>query len=154
MGAKRRTRSRKRDFLFLVAAGSLPVVTPESLSRLRPVAKAVKQCRRQVATVKAEVSAADAEADSLDRQIASALTARGHKDLATAMDQVGGLVSQLRRRVQADERLDQMTLYQQELEEQSRGLLDRQLLTILLASLTTKPERNSFRDSGSSSLTP
>jgi uncharacterized protein YhaN len=49
-------------------------------------------------------------------------------DLATAIDRSGSVVAQLRRRIQLDERLDQMTGYQTELEGQSRGLLDHQLL--------------------------
>jgi uncharacterized protein YhaN len=49
-------------------------------------------------------------------------------DLAAAIDHAGSVVAQLRRSVQLDERLEQMTGYQTELEEQSRHLLDRQLL--------------------------
>ena len=51
-------------------------------------------------------------------------------DLAAAMDRAGSLVSQLRRRVQIDERLDQLARYQTELEERSRRLVDRQLLPV------------------------
>ncbi len=119
---------RRLGFDERVTVSSLPVVTPESMSRLRPAAKALKQCRRQVTAVKEEVAAAGDEADSLDRQIASALTAQGHTDLTTAMDQAGSLVAQLRRRVQVDERLDQMTQYEKELEQQIRRLAQRQIL--------------------------
>ncbi len=71
---------------------------------------------------------ANETAHSLTQQIESALTARGQSDLAAALDRAGGLVSQFRRRVQLDERLDQLGRYQAELEERGRQLMDRQML--------------------------
>ena len=50
--------------------------------------------------------------------------------LAEAIDRAGERVSQLRRRLQLDERLDEMTRYQNELEDQSRRLVDRPLLPV------------------------
>ena len=75
-------------------------------------------------------AAANETAQSLAQQIESALAARGQSDLAAAMDRAGGLVSQFRRRVQLDERLDQLGRYQVELEERGRQLLDRQMLPV------------------------
>ena len=111
-------------------ADALPAVSARSLATLRPPAKAMKLCRGQLEEANRQQATARETAESLDRQIEAALTARGESDLADAMDRSGGRAAQLRRRVQIDERLDQMTLYQQELEEQSRGLVDRQLLPV------------------------
>ena len=117
-------------------AGALPTFSAKALAALRSPAKTLQECHRRRA--EAAQTAADAKeaVDSLTRQIDSALSARGERDLAGAMDRAGNLVSQLRRRVQVDERLDQLSRYQSELEERGRQLVDRQLLPVwVLAGL-------------------
>ena len=51
------------------------------------------------------------------REIEQALAAKGQKELGPALEQAGQLVSQLRRRVQIDDRLDRMTRQHADLEE-------------------------------------
>jgi len=113
-----------------IGPDTLPVISAGSLSRLRPPARAMKRCRRRMSEAEQQAAAAGQNAETLSGQITAALSPREQSDLAAALDEAGNLVSQLRRRVQIDERLDQMTLYQTELEEQSRRLLDRQLLPV------------------------
>ena len=58
--------------------------------------------------------------------------------MPAAIDRAGSLVAQLRRRLQLDQRLDQMAASKQELERQSRRLLVRRLPSSgLLAGLGT-----------------
>ena len=109
---------------------TLPVISARSVSRLRPPARAMKRSRRRISEARQRAAAAHQNAESLSQQIAAALSQRGQSDLAGALDEAGSLASQLRRRLQIDQRLDQMTLYQTELEEQSRHLLNRQLLPV------------------------
>ncbi len=109
---------------------TLPVLSAGSLARLRPPARAIKQCRRRIGEAGKQAAAAGQTAESLSAELSAALAQRNQNDLATALDAAGNLTSQLRRRVQLDERLDQMALYQKELEEQSRRLLDRQLMPL------------------------
>jgi len=112
------------------ATGPLPDLSPWVISTLRVPGRSLKQCRQQLGEAKQAMAAAEENARSLDRQIESALAPRDRRDLAEAMDQAGNLVAQLRRRVQTDERLDQMSRYREELDEQSRRLVDRQLLPV------------------------
>ncbi len=115
---------------------SLPVISPRSLSVLRSPAGVLKQCRRRLSEAKQETATANENAESLSRQIEAALAARGQTDLAEVMDAAGSRVAQFRRRIQLDERLDEMTRYQTELEQQSRRFVDRQLLPLwVLAGL-------------------
>ena len=115
---------------------SLPTVSTASLAALRPPAKRLKQCRERLDKAKQEAAEASEEAQSLARQIEASLSACEQSDLAVALDSAGNLASQFRRRVQVDERLDELTRYQAELEEQSRRLIDRQLLPVwVLAGL-------------------
>jgi len=109
---------------------SLPVLSAARISMLRMPAKRVNQSHRRLKDAKQSALAAQQATESLARRIASALATCGQSDLSTAMDRSGGMVSQLRRRVQIDERLDQLARYQVELEEKSRYLVDRQLLPI------------------------
>jgi uncharacterized protein YhaN len=108
----------------------LPAISAKAILPLRSPANLMRQCRQRFKEAQEAAATAQQSAESLGRQIASALTARGERDLASAMDRAGGLVSQFRRRVQLDERFDQLARYQVELEDRSRRLTDRQLLPV------------------------
>ena len=108
----------------------LPAFSAKMLAPLRSPARQLRQCHQRLQEAQQAVATARETADSLARQIESALAARGETDLAAAMDRAGGLASQCRRRVQLDERLDQLARYQIELEERSRRLVDRQILPV------------------------
>ncbi len=112
----------------VVKHGDLPSVPQRLVTQLRPLAKSIRQSRQGLAEAEAQAAAAEELTRSLSDRIAAALAARGEHDLAPAMDRAGELVSQLRRRRQIDKRLEEMESYRTELEEQSRSLLDRQML--------------------------
>ena len=108
--------------------GSLPSVSSRLVAQLRPLAKNIRQSRQSLAESQAQAAAAGESTRSLSDRISAALAARGEQDLTQAMDRTGNLVAQLRRRSQVDKRLEEMEAYRTELEEQSRSLLDRQML--------------------------
>ncbi len=110
--------------------GALPRISAGTLSAMRPPARTMRGHRQDLVKAKQAVTDANETARSLVRQIEAGLAARGRRDLAEAMDCAGELVSQLRRRLQIDERLDEMGRYQTELEGQSRQLVDRQMLPV------------------------
>lgn len=107
-----------------------PAVSRRTLPALRPAARALRQCRRGMIEARREATAAEQTAESLSRQLAAALSGRGESDLAAAIDGVGNRVAQLRRRLQADERLDEMDRYQRQLQQQSRRLVGRGQLPV------------------------
>ncbi len=107
---------------------ALTAVSARSLHALRPAARAAKQCRQELLDAQAEVAAAEESAQTHARQVEAALSARGQTNLAEAVDAAGNLVSLLRRRLQVDQRLDDMIDCQTDLEDRSRRLLGRQLL--------------------------
>jgi len=135
---------------------SLARFSPRSLGRLHGPGRAMEKVSAQAQRAEREVAAAQETAAALARQLDAALAQTGTPrpaavqpgetpagypapaggDLAAAIDHAGSVVAQLRRSMQLDERLEQMTRYQTELEEQSRHLLDRQLLPVwVLAGL-------------------
>jgi len=108
----------------------LPTVSARTLSMLRPKAKALRLCRQRVIEARQQVATVKETAKALAQQIETALSAGNHSDLATALDGAGNLVAQLRRRLQTDGRIEEMTRYQRELEDQSRRLIGRQMLPV------------------------
>ncbi|MFH1265156.1 MAG: AAA family ATPase, partial [Planctomycetota bacterium] len=109
---------------------TLPSISASSLRALRLPARELRQCRGRLQEAQQEIDTARNTSESLAAQIETALSARGERNLAEAIDRTGSLVGQLRRLGQIDERLDQMDRYQVDLEEQSRDLLQRQVLPV------------------------
>ncbi len=105
-----------------------PAGTGSLAKRLRPAARALSGPQERLTAAQHDQAQAAREAESFASQIAKALDGVKHKELAPALEQAGNLVAQLRRRVQADERLSQLASHENELAEQTRTLLDRQLL--------------------------
>ncbi|MEX0712066.1 MAG: AAA family ATPase [Pirellulales bacterium] len=99
-----------------------------SMAALRSAGRTAREPRRRLREARSQMDQAAETAQTLAAEIRSALSGRPEKDLAKALERAGGLVTQLRRRVQLDDRLAQMGRHQVELETQSRHLLDRQLL--------------------------
>jgi uncharacterized protein YhaN len=108
----------------------LPAFSAKMLAPLQAPGKQLCACRRRAVEADRAAAAAHETAQSLARQIQSALATRGQSDLTAALDRAGGLVLQLRRRVQLDERLDQLGRHQTDLDERGRQLLDRQMLPL------------------------
>lgn len=116
--------------------GGFSALSSRSLMALRYPGKAVGRYRRQLEQAKQEVAAARETVQKTTAQVEAALASRGEKDLVQATERVGAQVTQLRRRVQLDERIEQMGRYHAELEDQIHCLLQRQFLPVpLLAGL-------------------
>lgn len=116
--------------------GGLASLSSRSLMALRSPGRAVSRYRRQLEEAKQEVAKAREMSQTLTVQVDNALKGRGDKDLTQATDRIGALVTQLRRRVQLDERIEQMGRYLAESEEQCHQLLQHQLLPVpMLAGL-------------------
>lgn len=111
-------------------SGSLPAISHKALSSLRGPARAVRRCERRLAESREDETRANQSAEKLAEQMQAGIGTRGELELAGAVERAGRLVSQLRRRLQLDERLTEMTRYQEELEEESRDLLDNKILPI------------------------
>lgn len=95
---------------------------------LQTIARAMRDAHQQLeeateATAKAAKAAGDAKG-----KLGSALQNRDGQEVTSLMERTGKLVTQLRRRVQLDQRIDEMTRDKADLEEDSQELLARQLL--------------------------
>ena len=106
----------------------LTALPRQAIRRFRPPIKALGRARRELVAARQARDDARRKAETLQQEIATALAARGESNVSEAMDRVGHRVSQLRRRVQLDQRLEEMARYETELEQQSRDLLGRQMM--------------------------
>lgn len=113
----------------------MPEVSQRVISSLREPARAIKQENGRLEQAQQEHDAGRKEAERLELEIDTALNQRGETDLVEALDQKGELVSKLRRRMQLEERIDQLHRLRDELEDQSHDLLDGQVLSVKLLAL-------------------
>jgi uncharacterized protein YhaN len=106
-------------------SGSLPQA---KLATLRGPAKELQRAVRTAREARQAVADLQQQAETQQRTVSEAAAARGQKDLNPTLEQAGALVSQLRRRVQLDDRLDRMVRHRADLDEQIHELMERQIL--------------------------
>lgn len=109
---------------------AVATVEQRTLAPLGPVARGVRSARQRREQARRDLVQQRETADALEKQLRAALKGQSAGDLSKSLEQTGNLVSILRRRVQVEDRLGQMTRHEAELEDQSRRLLDRQLLSV------------------------
>ena len=108
--------------------GAAEPLSKRDLAELRAAAKALRHARGQAQEFHNQIAATAEKAADRGRQIETALGAAKEQGLTKALAEAGELVSQLRKRVQLDERLDQMSRRETELEAQSHEHVQRQIL--------------------------
>ena len=113
---------------FTDSPAALPTLASGELRLLRPPARTLDESLGRMKQAKQEAATARADAESLDRQMQSALAALGESNLAQARERKTDAVVQFRRRSLCDEQIEQQTAYRTELDERCRRLVDRQLL--------------------------
>lgn len=99
-----------------------------SLLSLRPLARSLSEAKRKLEAAESVIEKLKSSNTSLDVELRKALGARNDNDLTNAHARAGSLVSQLRRRVQLDERISQLHEQHRQAATRHRRLLDRQLM--------------------------
>ena len=105
----------------------LPHFSPQALTRLRQPGRVLRECLKKCKALERDAEEADHAAKEVHEQVAAALNERQATDLTSATEEAGNLVNQLRRRMQMDERLEQMSRNEKELQEQAQALLQKQV---------------------------
>jgi uncharacterized protein YhaN len=104
--------------------------TGKILRKLRGPWRAMRTAAQRVRQARQTENQALQTARSLAAQVQAALAVRQERELAGAIQRAGQQVAQLRRRIQCEQRIEQMTRYQHELEDQACSLVDRQGLPL------------------------
>ncbi|HKD36089.1 MAG TPA: hypothetical protein VKB78_04790, partial [Pirellulales bacterium] len=111
-------------------------ISPAAIAALRGPAAELRRKSRAARAAKQSIGQLQEQAANHTEAFEKTLLEAGETDLPAALEKAGNLASQLRRRVQLDERLDRMSRHRTDLEEQSHELLERQILPgWILASL-------------------
>ena len=110
--------------------GSVPQLTEDSLHSLRQPLREIREQKHRLDDVRNEVQRHEEHARQLQGQLDQELNARGVGSLAEAMERCGSKVSHSRRQVQSDDRVQRMLRHRDEAQQQSRLLLDRQVMPL------------------------
>lgn len=110
-------------------AADLPEVSAATLATLRGPARAVKEETARIKQVESELEQSQNQLDELAVKLETTLLDLGHEELPQAVDRSGELVNRLRRRLQVQQRLDEVLDHRKHLEEERLDLLDRQVLS-------------------------
>jgi uncharacterized protein YhaN len=105
-------------------------LSTRSLAPLRPLARALRDSQRRLEQIRQQATVGLESSNELNDRVKAILTEHKDRDVMSAVERTGKLVSQLRRRIQLDQRLEQMAAHQADLESQCTQLLDRQLLPV------------------------
>ena len=108
-------------------AGAAGGLSKRAIAELRATGQNLREASRELAERKLKIQGLTEGSSARQRELATALGGNA-PDLTHALAEAGELVSQLRKRVQLDQRLDQMSRRETELDEQSQEHLEQQVL--------------------------
>lgn len=103
----------------------------QALGALRQPARVLRYCKRNLKDAQAEAERTQQHVRELSGELEKALEDRDEQDLHEALERAGAQVAQLRRRAQVDQRLDELHQYEEELDQRSRQLMERQMMPIV-----------------------
>ncbi|MGD9719790.1 MAG: AAA family ATPase [Pirellulales bacterium] len=103
-------------------------LSKRGLSDLRGISKSLHKTRHELAALEHKAAVAAEVAAQHATQLTMAVDGERSGGLTQALTETGELVTQLRKRVQIDQRLEQMSRREAELEEQSQEHLEKQIL--------------------------
>jgi uncharacterized protein YhaN len=118
----------RQRFGLAAQKGVTGPLKPQTRANLRSAAKALRDARRELKTLHAKAASERQTVGSAAGKLQSALSGRTDGDLQTSIEKSGQLAAQLRRRVQLDERLDQMDRREADLTEEARLALKKQVM--------------------------
>lgn len=119
------------------APEAAPELDDQTLEELKPAIEAVRDAERLVADAKRDLENLLGHQRNFDAQLEGALTSSEKLGLPSSIDEAGQLVALLRRRLKAEQKVDQARRVVAELDEQQSRLIDRQVLPIELFLLLT-----------------
>ncbi|MGL4514011.1 MAG: AAA family ATPase [Lacipirellulaceae bacterium] len=111
-------------------AETAPAMTEDMLDRLRPAAEAASYAEQLVTEAKRDLDARRGDERQYTAQMETALTSSERLGLPNDIEKAGDLVAQLRRRLKAEQKLEQARRAAMDLEQQNRDLVDQQVMPI------------------------
>jgi uncharacterized protein YhaN len=114
-----------------------PELDDDTIETLKPIIESVRDAEKLVADAKKELDALRGYERNYDAQLEGALTSSEKFNLPSNIEDAGELVATLRRRLKAEQKVEQARRTVADLEEQEARLVERQVLPIELFLLLT-----------------
>ncbi|MFM9066855.1 MAG: AAA family ATPase, partial [Planctomycetota bacterium] len=108
----------------------LPEITSKTLSLLREPATRLNHLLKLVQRTQQEASAVKQRSEQALQRVSSELQDLDESSLSAALEKAGARVAQLRRRIQVEERIEQLNLQHNDLEGESNELFDGQVMPL------------------------
>lgn len=105
-----------------------PAANAHVLATLKGPARHLREARKRLKQVRDQLKDRRKIQGRERGEVEGALAARGVQDLNAALEKQGNLVTMYRRRLQLDDRLDQMALHRNELRDTVDQLIDKQVI--------------------------
>ncbi|MEW4455972.1 AAA family ATPase [Bremerella sp. JC817] len=113
-------------------AGKNPDLSRKQLRSLREPLRTLERSTEELESARKHTSTHDEELLGVESEVEESLTSLGEEDLNKALAKAGDLVNLLRRRIQVEDKIDQIRLQYRESEGETHDLLEDQI--------TPKPE--------------
>lgn len=110
------------------AKSRLPEITPKTLSLLREPATRLNQLSRQISRVEQEAQAVKSRSEQVLQRVTTELQDLDESSLSAALEKAGTRVAQLRRRIQVEERLEQLQMQHNDLNGENDELFEFQVM--------------------------
>ncbi|CAE7476865.1 unnamed protein product, partial [Symbiodinium sp. CCMP2456] len=114
-----------------------PELDDDTLETLKPIIESVRDAEKLVSDAKKELDALRGHERNYDAQLEGALTSSEKLGLPSNIEDAGELVATLRRRLKAEQKVEQSRRTVADLEDQEARLIERQVLPIELFLLLT-----------------
>ncbi|TWT42712.1 AAA family ATPase [Botrimarina hoheduenensis] len=107
-----------------------PVLNEDTLDHLQPAAAAVREAEQLVVEAKREVDSRRGAEQKYASQMESAITSSDKLGLPPDIESAGELVTTLRKRLKAEQKLEQTRRQAMDLEQSNRDLIEQQVMPI------------------------
>ncbi len=108
------------------------VLSPEQLEKLAPQRTAMETAERQLEQAELHYESHRGEEEKYASQLATATSSSERLGLPTNLQDAGDMVARLRRRLNTEQKIDQLRRSGVELEQQARDMLDGQVMPLRL----------------------
>ena len=103
-----------------------PIVSPRTVQQLQPAAVSLREAIKKRSVARKQQKKHRQEEEQAAQELKGGLAGRKTEDLEEALRRTGDLVSQLRRRIKLEERLEELRREQEEAEQEHLVVLDSQ----------------------------
>jgi len=112
---------------IVTRSGKYPDLSPKQLRSLKEPLKTLERESEALVEERRHIDSHQAELAGVETEVEQSLSSLGEEDLTNALDKAGQQVNLLRRRIQVEDKIDQIKLQYRESEGETHDLLEEQV---------------------------